>query len=121
MTAIGDNMEFFALLRSLIDAWCDRHALKPLSRVLGPYLAFDGLTDGWGEILNALKRITNCLVSADDASFLAESRGPDAGERDRQHRAGRGELVAWTEFLAPVQIVVDRQSEGSAYSPMTLA
>ncbi len=57
MMAIGDNTEFFALLRSLIDAWCDHHALKPLSRVLGPYLAFDGLTDGWGEILNALKDV----------------------------------------------------------------
>ncbi len=57
MMAIGDNTEFFALLRSLIDAWCDHHALKPLSRVLGPYLAFDGLTDGWGEILDALKDV----------------------------------------------------------------
>ena len=57
MMDIGDNTEFFALLRSLIDAWCDHHALKPLSRVLGPYLAFDGLTDGWGEILNALKDV----------------------------------------------------------------
>jgi hypothetical protein len=57
MMTIGDNAEFFALLRSLIDVWCDHHALKPLSRVLGPYLAFNGLTDGWGEILSALKDV----------------------------------------------------------------
>jgi hypothetical protein len=55
MMAISNNIEFFAALKSLIDSWCDRRALKPLSRLLGPYLAFNGLTDSWGEILSALK------------------------------------------------------------------
>ena len=57
MKPIGSNAEFFAILKSLIYAWCDRRALNPLARVLGPYLAFDGLTDSWGEILDALKTI----------------------------------------------------------------
>jgi hypothetical protein len=58
MKDIADNAEFFAVVRRLIDAWCDRRALRPLSLVLGPYLAFDGLTDSWGNILTALKTIS---------------------------------------------------------------
>jgi hypothetical protein len=54
---ISNNTEFFAALRSLIDSWCDRRALKPLSWLLGPYLAFNGLTDSWGEIVSALKGV----------------------------------------------------------------
>ena len=57
MMAISNNIEFFSVLRSLIDSWCDRRALKPLCRLLGPYLAFNGLTDSWGEILSALKAV----------------------------------------------------------------
>ena len=72
MMAIGNNIEFFTVLRSLIDAWCDRHALKPLSRVLGPYLAFDGLTDGWGEILNALKDV-RALCREDNSKAEVET------------------------------------------------
>ena len=78
MMAIGNNIEFFTVLRSLIDAWCDRHALKPLSRVLGPYLAFDGLPDGWGEILNALKDVRAlCRLRIDvaDRAWVPNHRG----------------------------------------------
>jgi hypothetical protein len=57
METIDSNAVFFAHLRSLIDSWCDRRALRPLASVLGPYLAFDGLTDSWGRILDALKSI----------------------------------------------------------------
>jgi hypothetical protein len=61
MRSITSNAEFFAALKQLIDSWCDRRALKPLAKVLGPYLAFNGLTDGWGELLNALNSIrTSC-------------------------------------------------------------
>ena len=55
METIDSNAVFFARLRSLIDSWCDRRDLRPLASVLGPYLAFDGLTDSWGRILEALK------------------------------------------------------------------
>jgi hypothetical protein len=57
METIDSNAVFFARLRSLIDSWCDRRPLRPLASVLGPYLAFDGLTDSWGQILEALKTI----------------------------------------------------------------
>ena len=57
MKPIVSNAEFFAALKSLIYSWCDRRALNPLARVLGPYVAFAGLTDSWGELLDALKTI----------------------------------------------------------------
>ena len=68
MKDIADNAEFFAILRRLIDAWCERRALRPLAVVLGPYLAFDGMTDTWGNLLNALK-----LVSARYHMDISES------------------------------------------------
>ncbi|QOZ34070.1 hypothetical protein [Bradyrhizobium sp. CCBAU 53421] len=49
------NDEFFAELKGLIDAWCERRLLSPLSRILGPFLSFNGMTDGWGEVSAALK------------------------------------------------------------------
>jgi hypothetical protein len=57
MTTYNSNEEFFAALRSLIDDWCDRRCLKPLSLVLGAYLAFAGLTDSWGILHDALVRL----------------------------------------------------------------
>jgi hypothetical protein len=49
------NEEFFTALRTLIDRLCDERRLKPLARILPGYLAFNGLTDGWHELINALK------------------------------------------------------------------
>jgi hypothetical protein len=57
MRPVVSNTEFFAALKGLIDSWCDRRALNPLARVLGPYVAFNGLTDSWADILDALKTI----------------------------------------------------------------
>jgi hypothetical protein len=53
----GSNNEFFETLRNLIGAWCDKRSLRPLSRILGPYLSFNGLTDGWAELAMGLKSI----------------------------------------------------------------
>jgi hypothetical protein len=54
----SSNEQFFAELRGLIDAWCDRRCLHLLSKVLPAYTSFNGMTDGWGELLNALKALT---------------------------------------------------------------
>ena len=51
------NAEFFDALKILINAWCDRRALLPLAQVLPAYTAFNGMTDGWGEMLKALKNV----------------------------------------------------------------
>jgi hypothetical protein len=37
------------------DRLCDERRLAALARLLPAYLAFDGLADGWNELLNALK------------------------------------------------------------------
>ena len=51
------NAEFFEALKKLIDSWCDRRSYRPLSRILGPYLGFNGMTDGWAELATGLKSI----------------------------------------------------------------
>ena len=54
MTTFNSNEEFFNALRDLIYRWCDERRLQPLSRLLPGYLAFNGLTDGWGQLLAGL-------------------------------------------------------------------
>ena len=56
-TPFRDNEEFFAALRGLIDAWCDRRCLRELATVLPGYLALNGLTDGWAALYEALKNV----------------------------------------------------------------
>jgi hypothetical protein len=51
------NDQFFDALKNLIDAWCDRRAIRPLAKILGAYLGFNGLTDGWAELATGLKGI----------------------------------------------------------------
>jgi hypothetical protein len=55
MREFGSNQEFLATVRRLIDRWCDERKLNALSRILPAYLAFNGLSDGWHELLAALK------------------------------------------------------------------
>jgi hypothetical protein len=57
MVEVTNNAEFFAALRTLIEAWCDRRCLKALSHVLPAYLAFNGLTDGWNRLYDALRNV----------------------------------------------------------------
>jgi hypothetical protein len=91
MKPIASNAEFFAILKGLIYSWCDRRALNPLARILDPYLAFDGLTDGWSKILAALKTIQASyghdilqteagtlaeLIRAAEQAIYRDSRGP---------------------------------------------
>lgn len=51
------NAAFFDAAKVLIDGWCDRRSLKPLAALLPAYTAFNGMTDGWGELLAALKNV----------------------------------------------------------------
>ena len=46
---VGLNAE----LGSLIEGWCDRRDLRPLAILLPSYTSNDGLTDGWGALLQA--------------------------------------------------------------------
>jgi hypothetical protein len=68
MKDFQSNEEFFAALRALIHRLCDEHRLVPLGRLLPAYLAFNGLSDGWNELFNALK------IQTEDVARRPESR-----------------------------------------------
>jgi hypothetical protein len=57
MSDFRSNDEFFAALRLLIEKWCDERRLAPLSKILPSYIGFNGLGDGWHEILKSLKAV----------------------------------------------------------------
>src|SRR5262249_34762073 len=57
MIEVTGSAEFFAAMRNLIDAWCIRRCLKALSRVLPAYTAYDGLSDGWNALYDALRNV----------------------------------------------------------------
>ena len=57
MAKFASNDEFLGSLRGLIENWCDRRCLRALQGILGAYLAFNGLTDGWGELRIALQNV----------------------------------------------------------------
>ena len=57
MAEVANSAEFFAALRSLIEAWCDRRCLKALNHVLPAYLSFNRLTDGWKRVYDALRNV----------------------------------------------------------------
>jgi hypothetical protein len=66
--------EFFHELRSLIDAWCDRRCVLALAILLPAYTSFNGLTDGWGELLAALRtlRLSKDELTPNELVTLAE-------------------------------------------------
>ena len=72
MAIFNSNEEFFNALRTLIDKWCDRRCLKALQRILGAYLAFNGLTDAWGELHIALQNVRAFARSELKADELKE-------------------------------------------------
>jgi hypothetical protein len=54
---IENDKQFFDLLRSLIEAWCDRRCLGALRLILPAYPMPSGLTDSWGELETALSNV----------------------------------------------------------------
>lgn len=55
MSSFQSNEEFFTALRKQIERWCDERRLPALARLLPAYTAFDGLTDSWGRLYEALQ------------------------------------------------------------------
>jgi hypothetical protein len=49
----GANL--FTLLDHLVDGWCERRALRPLSIILRAYPMTSPLTDGWYDLRDALR------------------------------------------------------------------
>jgi|tagenome__1003787_1003787.scaffolds.fasta_scaffold18933435_2 hypothetical protein len=57
VSPISSNEELFDVLNKLIDAWCERRALNALRLILPGYFAFNGLTDGWEILYEALRDV----------------------------------------------------------------
>jgi hypothetical protein len=49
--AVNPNPE----IRELVDRWCERRELAALASLLPAWLANNGLTDGWGELREAVR------------------------------------------------------------------
>jgi hypothetical protein len=49
--------EPFAVLHNLVREWCDRQCLEALSQILPAYLAFNGQTDAWSRLYEALRTV----------------------------------------------------------------
>jgi hypothetical protein len=68
----SDSSDVLVDLSTLIDAWCDRHELRALARVLPAWLANNGLTDGWADVLDALRTIRANERLPDDEVAVVE-------------------------------------------------
>jgi hypothetical protein len=71
----ASNEEYFRALRSLIDRWCDERKLGALSQLLPGYLAFNGLADGWADLLasmNGLRAFGRDAFSDEDWNLLQD-------------------------------------------------
>ena len=53
----ADEHPVLGPLSRLIEAWCDRRALGALAVLLPAYTSNNGLTDGWAEVMEALRRL----------------------------------------------------------------
>ena len=54
MASTTDIVETIA---TLVDAWCDRRCLHALREILAGWPLTSGLTDDWGNLLEALERV----------------------------------------------------------------
>lgn len=52
-----DERELFQTLQKLVEGWCDRRALQALRCILRGYPLSSRLTDGWAELMTALKDV----------------------------------------------------------------
>ena len=67
----GDD-DILTEVSKLIDAWCDRRELRSLARLLPAWLANNGLTDGWSEVLEAMRALRADGRLPDDETAMIE-------------------------------------------------
>ena len=52
-----NEAQLLQAVQTLVDAWCDRRALRALRHILSGYPLASPLTDGWAELMTALKDV----------------------------------------------------------------
>ncbi len=67
--------ELLPKLNALVDGWCDRRALEPLSIILAAWpFGGGGLTDDWARLLDALKNVrASGSLLPDDAAQIDDA------------------------------------------------
>ena len=51
------NVDIRAEVNALLEAWCDRRCYGAICALFGAYRTINGLTDGWEEFVEGLKRL----------------------------------------------------------------
>jgi hypothetical protein len=70
--AVDENkIDAIAEVQSLLEAWCDRRCYKAICILYGGYSSINGLTDGWGDLLQSLKCLRN--LSKEERSGILET------------------------------------------------
>jgi hypothetical protein len=72
---IENNEQLFSKIQKLVEAWCDRRCLIALRQILPGYPLTSPLTDGWGELLIALKNVSAFArheLKADEQELLED-------------------------------------------------
>jgi hypothetical protein len=65
--------DLFALLDRLVDGWCERRALRPLSIILRAYPMTSPLTDGWYDLRDALRDLRAASISETEAAGVEDA------------------------------------------------
>jgi hypothetical protein len=94
--------EPFHALHNLLRAWCDRRCLEALSLILPAYLPFNGLTEAWSRLYDALNNLRASArqeLTDEEAeevdSLIGLARRTISSEVSlRAHHARTGEEVA---------------------------
>jgi len=71
MTPEDRHVDVLGEARQLLDAWCERRAYDAIYTMWGGFRAINGLTDGWEEFLQALKRLR--ILSKSESSGMTQS------------------------------------------------
>jgi hypothetical protein len=57
LSQFTSNEQLLSAVQRLVEAWCDRRCLGALRHILAGYPLTSPLTDGWGELYDALRNV----------------------------------------------------------------